>query len=268
MVKTAGLLAVYNEADYLPYALKQMESFCDYVFLVEGCHSKNHPTRSSDGTIEILEASGHELWMPENTEGERYDTFQCNVWKKTVEKAKEAGCDWFRWWDCDMFFFDKDMKRIKETMKTTDKDCIKFNERRFLFNWKMNTHEVTGFFYRLTPGLFLTPISRVHNANGQIVRDYPEFVEQLDVTCFHFSQAKKLARAEFRFKLSEEKGTPGIPALWEMYKGYPIIDNVKGHEADMQEMAGGFGANIYNGPFPEALDGHPYRFCNDIRTAK
>ena len=270
MVKLGAIIAVYQEADYLPYALKQAEKHCDEIIVYEGCHSKGHNTRSTDGTIEIIEKSGLEYQLPVNTDGVRYDHFQCAIWQKGVTEMIQRGCDWFRFWDCDMFAFDKDWVHIKDLMGETSKDCIMFNERRFLFNWHINTHDQTGYFYRVTDGMFLSPISRVHSKDGTLVRDCDEMVERMDTCIFHFTAAKKLERMKFRFEISKEKGTPGIDNLWEKYRNSVIDYPADVHENEMliQELVGGYGENWYDGEYPEVLKDHPYRFCNDIRDIK
>ena len=265
MAKLGGIIQVYNEANYFPYALKQAEQMCDEILIFEGCHSQWYPPRSTDGTVDMVVDSGHPYTLVGANPGIRYDAMQMNILWGGVQAMKDRGCDWFRIWDVDMFFFDTDAKRIKERIERTDKDCIRFNERRFIFNWRINTHDITGYFYRITEGMYMSPISRVHNASGDIVRDNPNLVEQMDICCHHFTQAKKLDRAKFRFQISKEKGTPGIDELWQKDVDFKIPLDLDGHKKDIEDMAGGFGANIYSGNHPEVLDGHPYRFANDIR---
>lgn len=267
MAKLGGIIGVYQEADYLPYAIKQAEKMYDEIVIFEGCHSPHHPTRSTDGTIEIIEKSGHEYYLPENTSGDRYDKFQCDIWTQGVANVKAKGCDWFRFHDVDMFFMDFDASRLRQRVNRSTKDCIKFHERRFLFNWHISTHDVTGYFYRITPGMYLSPISRIYNNKNELVRETPERFEQVGISCFHFTQAKKLDRAEFRFQISKEKGTPGIDELWEKYKNFKIKSPDKIRSDEIEELVGGYGASWYDGEYPEVLDGHPYRFCNDIRKA-
>ena len=269
MAKIGAIIGVYQEADYLPYAIKQAEQFCDEIIIFEGCHSVNHPTRSTDGTVEIVEQSGHEHYMLDNNSGQRYDSFQCDIWTMGVAEMMARGCDWFRFWDCDTYFFDKDLSKVKETMETTSKDCLTWCERRFLFNWRLNTREVSGRFYRVTDGMFLKPISRVHHKDGSF---YNDNTQQLPITPYHFTQAKKLARAEFRFQLSKEKGTPGIDELWEKYKNFklPPAEAWWEHDKEVCELVGGYGPTYLplEHQYPEVLDGHPYRFVNDIRTVE
>jgi len=264
MVRLGGIIGVYQEADYFPYALKQAEQMYDEIIIFEGCHSAGHPVRSTDGTVEMVEKSGHTVYFPENTEGERYDRFQCGLWTKGVNEVVRRGCDWFRFHDVDMYFFDKDVESLKNAMDAGGKDCVLFNERRFVFNWKINTHDITGFFYRITPGMSMTPISRIHDKDGRIVRNEPSMCVQSNVCCYHFTSAKKLARMRFRFRISQEKGTPDIPEMWGRYSNYDV--NSKLDKDEIEALVGGFGANIYTGDFPEVLKDHPYRFANDIRS--
>jgi len=268
MAKLGGIIQVYEEANYFPYALKQAEQMCDEIMIFEGCHSCQRNPRSTDGTVDMVVESGHSYTLVGANPGTRYDAMQMNVLWGGVREMIARGCDWFRIWDCDMFFFDADAQMIKEMLDRTDKDCIMFNERRFIFNWRINTHDITGYFYRVTDGMYMSPISRVHNSSGEIVRDNPNLVEQMGICCHHFTQAKKLDRAKFRFQISKEKGTPGIDELWEKYVDFEIPWKISGYEKDIEDMVGGFGANAEPGPHPEVLDGHPYRFCNDIRKAK
>lgn len=263
-MKIGGIIAVYNEVDYLPYALKQAQEFCDVVFVTEGCHSDNHPTRSTDGTIEYLDSQGIDFYMAENGEGWQYDLYQCGIWNMTMEKIIDAGCDWFRFWDVDMFWSDDDLIEIKKKMDTTLDDCLIFPERRFIFNWRFNTKDITGRFYRVTDGMYLTPISNLHKKDGT---PYLMDADMVNATCFHYTAAKKLDRMKFRYAISGEKGTPDIPRLWNAYRHFEwsTRDDVESQIPLLEELSGGVDFNIYDGEHPEVLKNHPYREMEDIR---
>ncbi len=264
MPKIGGIISVYQEADYLPYALEQAREFCDYIIIAEGCHSDNHPTRSTDGTIEFLERQPEEVIYAENVEGWRYDFFQMGIWSMLTDRVVEEGCDWFRYWDVDMFWLNDDLKEIKKKIETTNKDCLIFPERRFIYNWRMNTKSITGRFYRTTPGMYLTTISNVHKANGD---PYLLDVDMVNAECFHFTGAKKLDRMKFRFDISKEKGTPDIDRLWEEYKNFEWAncDDAESRIPLLEELSGGTDFNFYHGELPEVLRNHPYSRMEDIR---
>jgi hypothetical protein len=264
MPKIGGIISVYNEVDYLPYALKQAQEFCDVVYVAEGCHSHHHPTRSTDGTIEYLDSQGIDFESPENYDGWRYDEFQCGVWAMMIDKIRD--CDWFRFWDVDMFWNDEDLKEIKKKMNTTEKDCLIFPERRFIFNWRFNTKDITGRFYRVTDGMYLTPISNLHHRCGDPYLMEAEFV---NAECFHYTCAKKLERSMFRFDISEEKGTPNIPNLKRMYENFEWVhdEDAYAQAKRIEQLVGGSEFNIYDGEHPEVLKNHPYANCDDIRSA-
>ena len=54
-MKIIGLMLTWNNLEFFKRALKQALDFCDEVILVEGCHSKYYPKRSTDGTCEYIE---------------------------------------------------------------------------------------------------------------------------------------------------------------------------------------------------------------------
>lgn len=277
-MKIAGAMSIWNDEIWAPYCLKQASEVCDVVFVVEGGHSTQFEERSDDSTREIVKKAAeeygnvHMLTLPftrseNDITSQRYDTYQCAVWSYLVQTArKETDCEWFRFWDSDMYFFDKDIQRIIEFMHVTQAPCLSFRERRFIYNFRFSTEDTTGYFYRVTPASYVTPISKMHFADGELYSNFA--VEIPEVVCHHYSGVRTPERMEQRFLLSREKGTPFALQHWRDWRDMEWKDDedfMEKFPALADAILGGENPQVYDGPHPECLDGHPWAEVDDVR---
>lgn len=277
-MKTAAIICLWNDQYWAPYALKQASDFCDDVFVVEGCHSQQFPERSTDCTRDIAVKASEEcgnvhlLELPftrdeNDITSQRYDHYQAAVWNWLLQQVKnQTGAEWFRPWDADMIFVDADLEKIIDHMQKTDAFCLRFNERRFIYNFRFCTEDVTGNFYKVTKGAYFTPISKLHFADGDLYPNYAEVME--DVTVHHFTGVRQIDRMKARFDMSSEKGTPGARQNWRDWRDLKWAhddDFIAQFEPMAERILGGKNLQVYDGPWPECLEGHPWREIEDVR---
>lgn len=279
-MKLAGLMSVWNEEPFAEYTLKQASKMCDVVFVVEGGHSLQFPERSEDGTRDIVKRCAetlgnvHFLEVPFSRQGcemtsERYDHYQCAVWRWMMNQVhKETKCDWFRFWDADMFFNDADVERIIHTMTVTTANCLSFDEYRFIYNFRYCTIGETGYFYRVLPGQYITPISTLHYGDSELMKNLSFKIE--DVRCFHYTGVRTPDRMHQRFMQSMEKGTPGARENWRMWRDLEFTDDdsfLKAFAPIHTRILGGKEPQVYDGKHPEILEGHAWSEAKDVRKA-
>ncbi len=277
-MKIAGICSIWNDEVWAPYCLKQASEFCDVVFVVEGGHSTQFPERSEDGTRDIVkrfaEEAGnvHMLQLPfsrdeNDVTSQRYDHYQCAVWNYLLQQVrKETDAHWVRAWDSDMYFFDEDLNRLRDFMECTQAPSLRFQERRFCYNFRYATEDVTGYFYRVADGSYFTPISKLHFADRQLYGDYAMVVP--DVVCHHYSGVRTCKRMEQRFLLSAEKGTPGARENFRLWNTltWESDDEAVDKIGDVEDrIIGGKDAKVYSGPHPEVLSDHPWMDVDDVR---
>jgi hypothetical protein len=264
MVKLAALMATWDNLEFFKCAYAQAKKHCDIVHVAVGPHSWKHKDNVSQPTKDWLDSIGQpymEITPHENTQ---YDIFQCAIWHRLLDMAIQDGAEWFRFWDDDMFFFNRDMEILKNEMTKPNRICLGFKERRFIFNFKMNTHDYSGFFYKVVPDMFLTPISKVRMHNGDLMRDHAYI--HPEVECFHYTMVKTFERQKARYELSKEKGTPNIDEKFKEYASIDITGHVDGGE--ICDMVSGCDFNYYSGEHPEAVRNHSWIKIEDSRSIK
>lgn len=285
--KIVGLIITWNNFEFFQFALKQALDFCDEVLLIEGGHSMTFPQKSIDGTVEYInKMKGHPKLrifdFKFREKYKRYDIVQLFVRMGALKKSRflKPG-NWLILWDDDMFFFDEELKRIKELMSNTDYDVISVNERRFIYNFRFNTFAIEkkkiysggwagwqfnkiyeGAYIRGYLGKQVNP--RFYYKDG---KPYSKYLYLDDVVCFHYPYVKLLERIKARWLYSIEKGTVEsrgkydkfMSVKWtndeDIYKFKEVIENINNEK----------GFNVYTGKHPEILDSHPWRNIDDVR---
>ena len=277
-MKILGAIVTWNNIEFLKLSLRQALGFCDEVVVAEGCHSQQFPRRSTDGTVEYLKSISHPKlkvldidYKERGLEGRRYDDVQCqvfNIINSSFDSWKPGS--WIVQWDDDIFWFEEDLKRIKETLETTKHDRIQFKERRFTYNFRFNSLAKWSLpFDRITDGCYYKPIARLYYKNGV---SYKSNIKQIDVTAFHYTSVKIPERMDARWVMSVEKGTGDSVSRFEKWMGVKW-ENDGDFLRYKDTMAFIFSVspddvNIYDGKHPEVLDSHPWRYIKDVREVK
>ena len=268
-MKVIGLMITWNNFEFFKCALKQALSFCDEVMLAEGCSTWHYPRHSTDGTREYINKMREhpKLKVIDLNFGNRknYVNVQYFVRQALLKNSNVKPNNWITAWDDDMFFFNKDLPKLRTIMATTSHDTLSFFERRFIYNFRFNT---TGkgrwFFHRATRECHYRPLMNFHYKNGQ---QYKDILQIDDICTFHFNYVKKPERIKARWEMSVEKGTILSKDRFEIWlsikwkKDEDIFKNKMKIEA-MQDQGR---LNIYTGRLPEVLRNHLWRGINDVR---
>lgn len=264
-MKLSALMSTYNNLEFFKLAYMQARKACDMVFVTVGPHSNSLNMPEDKETAKWLDSVGQEYTVVKPDQDMRYDIFQCSVWHKLVNKSVQFGTNWFRFWDDDMFFYNEDLNKIRYKIENcSGVDCLGFMERRFIWNFRCMTTDTTGFFYRVTPGMFLSPISKVHYENGRLYRDSRELIT--DVECHHYTGVKTKERQAYRARLSAEKGTQDAPQNYARWETLAIPhEATEEYKRIVPVILGGTCFEIYEGKHPEILDAHPWRNIEDVR---
>jgi len=277
-MKILGAIVTWNNIEFLKPSLNQALEFCDEVVVAEGCHSKQYPRRSTDGTVEYLKSISHPKlkvldidYVKLGLEGRRYDDVQCQVFKiiNNSFDSWQPG-SWIIQWDDDIFWFEKDLKRIREILETTKYDRIQFNERRFTYNFRFNSL-ITGSmpFDRITDGCYYRPIANLYYKNGV---SYKSNIKQFDIINFHYPSVKKPERQDARWAMSIEKGTESSRSRFEKWMGieWKSDEDFLKHKDTIAFIfsVSPDDINIYDGKHPKVLDDHPWRHIKDVREMK
>lgn len=244
-MKLSVLMTVFNEADFLDYAIRGCLPFVDDLVIVEGAYketiSLGQPARSSDGTLEIIEKYKNEPKVHILYANEQTDKDQRNVGLKRIKELNPDG--WTIIIDGDEIYKPSTFQIIKNLTKNFDKQGI----RASYFRSITFVNDLDHYCYQDFPRLFkITPECEFINDNFMSWKDAswtPPFITQTpSIKYYHYSFAKRKERIELKKRWWETRfGT-------EFDYGWHLKDNKwadKGH-------------TIYKfiGTHPEVLDTH------------
>jgi len=266
-LKIIGIMLTWNNLEFFRCAVKQALEFCDELILVEGGNSTKYPKRSNDGTAEFIQTmkTHPKLKIMDFTRGNRYDYLQRDIRREYPKQSPyyKPG-NWVFHWDDDLFFMDKDLRKLRGMMWHCKKDSLNLMCRWFSYNFRFNVFTRMGpVCYRITDGLILKGVLMAYYKDRRSYSiSYPN-----NMIAFHYSFVKKLDRLRTRLVLATEKGTPGAMDrlnMWENIKWSRDEDIL--NNGTMRKMMAKGELNIYEGPHPEALDNHPWRYIDDVRS--
>lgn len=278
-MKILGVLLTWNNVNFFKYAIQQMLDFCDEVVLIEGCHFKQYPKRSSDGTYEYIKTLRHPKLkiIPDfKRTSDRYDKVQLELRKNHSEGSKywQPG-NWIIQWDDDTFFFNDDLPKIRKILEFTDKDTVMFRERRFAYNFRFSLlapkNRVGGIkCQRITDGCgYKSGISHLHYKDGsKYINKAARRLLVPDIVYHHYPYVRTSGRVKFRYDISVNKGVISNKNTFEIWKRikWNEDEDILKQENDFRKVIGGVGKfEIYNGKHPEILEDHPWRHTNDVR---
>jgi len=272
-MKIIGIILTWNNFEFFKCVLTQALSFCDEVIVAEGCHLKKFPIHSTDGTYEYIQfIKDPKLVIIDINKFNRKinnKILQCQIRQTSLQQSKywDDG-NWIIQWDDDTLFFEKDLSVIKQIMKTTDADILKFRERRFAFNFRFNLlSDISNFqaaiFQKIKPKCSFIPPSKICNPNKL---PYDNILKVPEIIYHHYPYVKLTARVKFRWEIS--CGNENTGALWDNFLWENDQDIFK-QENLFRKIIGGSqmaNLNVYNGPHPEILNSHPWKNLNDVRS--
>ncbi|MAG44568.1 hypothetical protein CL633_01635 [bacterium] len=288
-MKIIGILPVYEEADWIEYAVKNIIDFVDILIIAEGYQGPFWHfwgNRSKDGTLKILDKLVKKypakIKKIKCAWGLHVNRGKCRTHNRALALIKKLGFfqqdNWYFLVDSDEFYTKESLKEIKKTIIKTDKDFFYVHDRMFFYNFKYFISATHGRLFRLTNGLHFKPAQWPCYANGTPYVSHPEKVgyllkgEPMFHYCFIRSTRRILKKIQMEFLSGAYKS---LVFVWldeiflnwtenkaeEIYKKNQKITNIFGI------LYGGEPLKLekYNDSHPEALDDHPYRHIKDIR---
>lgn len=266
-MKVIGLMLTWNNLEFFKRSVHQALNFCDELIVVEGCHSKIFPKRSTDGTCEYIETIRNlpKLRVKAFDFKNKYNIVQCLIRSrvpKTSEFYKEG--NWVFHWDDDYFFMEEELPILRAAMEAIECDSVNYVARNFIYNFKFNSIKRNfAVAYRIIDDLYLSGVSNAHYKNGK--RFSSQFVS--GVTLFHYNYVKKPERMKARFVMSIEKGTKASEGRYERWMGvkWDKDEDIFKSKSIVEEIRPGEGLHIYKGEHPEAVADHPWRHIKDVR---
>jgi len=266
-MKIIGLMLTWNNLEFFKCALEQALAFCDELILVEGCHSKHYPRRSTDGTCEYIETIRDlpGLKVRDFNFNGKYNHVQLLIRQEFPKKSAlyEPG-NWVMHWDDDMFFFNSTLPKLRTAMQKAKKDSLTWLEHHFIYNFRFcTTLRDRANCHRIINGTYLSGISTPCYPNGKRIQGE----EAEGVELFHYGFVKKPDRLKARMLMSMEKGTKASEGKYEQWmnvKWNKDTDIFKS-EAFIEQIRPGDGLHIYKGKHPEIVANHPWRHIKDIR---
>jgi len=270
-MKIIGLMLTWNNLEFFRCALEQALSFCDEVVLVEGCHSKQYPKRSTDGTCEHIQTmKAHpKLRIVDFDNRGRYDYTQRHIRMECPKMSQYYKPDnWVVFWEDDIFFLEENLSKIKDAMQNSKNDALGADIRYFFYNFRFNFLEKgKGFyFFRIVDGF------RLKGITAHCYRDGRRFSESLldNMLIFHYGHVKRPERMKARWVMSMEKGTKASIGRFEkwMSVSWNEDEDIFNTHGILEGIRPRGILNVYNGKHPKVLDVHPWRNLEDVRRIK
>lgn len=265
-MKLSVLMTVYNEVEFVEYAIRSCLPYIDHLVIVEGAYREtinlSAPWRSTDGTLEKITSEaicksfsgkGSELaaeyinkcYLPPIFANEESDKDQRNV---GLKKIKELNPDGFLLIvDADEIYDPNTFSLIRSTMKTMRKN----NKKMAYFNSLTFVNDAKHYTNQYFPRLF-----DLRNAREFVNDNYMSWNEDVGgdyvlygqgsspIKYYHFAFTKGRERFELKKKWWETRFNKPFNYSWF------IDENGKINDADHKIF-------LYEGKFPDVLSNHP-----------
>lgn len=186
-----GLMTVYNEAEYVDYAIRAALECVDYLSIVEGAYIETLKTnpgkgpRSNDGTLDIIEKYKNHPKVNIIYANEKSDPQQRSC---GLTFLKEKKCDWMIIIDGDEVWEEEsfDILRNKLEVISPEVETIKLDILVFVNNFLTYTKQTMPRIFRIHDDL--TFIS------DNDTQYYQKFINWNDPTFFHYAYVKNIDR--------------------------------------------------------------------------
>lgn len=266
-MKRIGFMMVYNEVDWVAYAIDQAVMLCDELVVCEGSQFvafPHIPERSNDGTLDIIEDKKKEYpelirVMNTTRKHSNYRTNQCDNFNEALDKCNVG--DYFICLDVDVFYEDSFIDDLNDVMREGKVDIVKAHGANFAFGFKWKRSDEWGeidFFnheaiYRKIHGAHFVPTHQPRGFGHNIIVDEGESI-------FHYTWVKPKERMRIRME------TSGFhPGMLKWFNN--SWDDIKLVENNLwrNHLGGVFNLIKYDGDHPSILDNHPWRNVEDVR---
>lgn len=258
-----GFIQVYNEANWIGYAIDQAVKLCDKVLIVEGAQYVSFPDipeRSYDGTLDIISdkvCQYPNVLQVSNTirNHTSYRVNQCRNFNYGLSLCGRG--DYFIILDADEFYTDVCIAEMNDIMRENKIETIFIETNFFIFSfkWSMDFGATSSIeiVVKKIDGFYFAPTSKRINA-GRRIASIDGFNR------FHYMWLKPKARLLTRMQTSMRY--PGMVNWFEeAWRDMRLEDGLlyKSYNKD-------FTLHRYDGEHPSILDDHPWRHIDDIRS--
>ncbi len=286
-----GMMPVYEEADWVKYAVEGIIDFVDELVIAEGYQGPAWhfgSCRSKDGTIDILEKLARKYDKITLTQCQprghvlRGKAATHNHVLKVSKRIKDA--DWYMICDADEFYTEKQKESLLRDLVNTEFDLNLVNAMMFFYNFKFFISQSLGRFIRVIDGMFFKPGQFPYYANGKPYNDNSskDSTKLLsNAPMYHYSFVKRPSqeikrrimeycatqRERYVFDWIEQVFLRWSPENSEeiyslnkkLFNGDGIFFDGAGDNQKLKE---------YKGEHPENLDSHPFRNLDDVRKVE
>ena len=257
-----GFTQVYNEVNWIGFAIDQAMKLCDKLLIIEGSQFvafPDIPERSTDGTLDIIsdkvkQYSDRIICLNTTREHENYRHNQCANFNQGLQFC-DIG-DYFLILDADDFFTDNWIVSAGELMQRDEVDIVYVRSYNFIFgfNWRAD-------FGKESPRpVIVKKIQKLRFYPTHRIKNYgPHSHSDNRIARYHYKWLKPKERMSTRMK------TSGFyHGMVEWFNEYwDKIELEKGREYPY--LKGKFKLHKYEGEHPSILDNHPWRYIEDIR---
>lgn len=290
-MKIVGMMPVYEEADWVEWAVEGIIDFVDELVIAEGYQGpKWHfgTCRSKDGTIDIINKLAkkyNKITVTQSHPGRhvlkgRAATY--NHMLKVSKLMKEA--NWCMICDADEFYSEDQKKIIKRTLETTSNDAFEFSARFFFYNFKYFYVMTLPRLFRVTKGMFFLPGQVPFYREGRPYYSDTNPLQLLlaDNPMFHYSFVRKPSH-EIRRRIIEycaaQRYSYVLDWIDQVFLKWTPEKAEEIYQLNAEKFRGKGGIifdgnceaqklRIYEGEHPNILDAHPFRYIDDIRLTE
>lgn len=247
MRKLSVLMTVFNEADFIDYAIRGCLPFVDDLVIVEGSYLETQklgqPARSDDGTCQIIEKYRNEPKVHIISANGQTDKDQRNV---GLSKIKELNPDgWLLIIDGDEVYNPSSFTLIKKLTENLDRQNMKgayFNSLTFVNDLNHYTNQQFPRLFKITPECTFINDNFMSWKNASWTE---KFITKISyIQYYHYSFVKNRNRTELKKQ------------WWETRFGTPFDYGWKYNEKGLLEDKN-HTIFEFKGHHPEIMKGHP-----------
>ncbi len=257
-----GFLQVYNEVNWVGYAIDQAMLMCDNLLILEGSQFvafPDIPERSTDGTLDIISDKSKQygeriVCLNTMRRHSNYRRNQCDNFNRALTFCDSG--DYFIQFDADEFYLDEWIGEANELIRERKVDIIKAvnDEFAFSFKWRVErAHQrVKAAIIKKTEKLYFVPTHNYINPGKNIIT-LP------GIGCHHYDWVKPPERMLIRMRTSGMYG-----GMVEWFKETYLKMKIENGRI-YRSYHGNFTLHRYKGPHPSLLNRHPWRDIDDVR---
>lgn len=237
-MKFGALITVYNEVEYIEYALTSILKHFDHIAIVEGAYQETlttnpeKPARSNDGTRAILQRYKHHSNITIVEANEQSDPQQRSVGMKIL---KQKDCDWCVIVDADEVWEEDSLDELKTKLELLQPEVstVKLDIQVFVNDFWHYTWQTMSRCFRIKP--------HTKFISDNEIQEWQQFIRWTSPTFFHFAYVKNLDRFMTKVKWWACRGGSD----W-------FVDSAGKYSSPNHKIY------EFTGEHPEIMKNHPY----------